>query len=76
MKNVSLKIEDSIFKETEEILSLIKKPRNRYINEAIASYNKKQKRILIENALREDSKLVSDDSLSVLGEFENIEDEN
>jgi hypothetical protein len=32
MKTVSLKIDDSIFGETEKILSRIKKPRNRYIN--------------------------------------------
>jgi hypothetical protein len=40
MKTVSLKIDDSIFVETEKILARIKKPRNRYINEAIDFYNK------------------------------------
>ena len=35
MKNVSLKIDDTIFDETEKILLKIKKPRNRYINEAL-----------------------------------------
>ena len=40
MKTVSLKIDDSIFGETEKILDRIKKPRNRYINEAIEFYNK------------------------------------
>jgi len=40
MKTVSLKIDDSIFGETENILSKIKKPRNRYINEALEYYNK------------------------------------
>lgn len=39
MKTVSLKIDDSVFVETEKILSTINKPRNRYINEAIESYN-------------------------------------
>lgn len=48
MKNVSLKLDDSIFRETEKILSRIKKPRNRYINEAIAYYNRIQKRLLLE----------------------------
>jgi len=39
MKTVSLKIDDSVFVETEKILSTINKPRNRYINEAIVYYN-------------------------------------
>ncbi len=47
MKNVSLKIDDSIFGETEKILSRIKKPRNIYINEALDYYNLLQKRILL-----------------------------
>ena len=40
MKTISLKIDDSIFGETEKIVSRIKKPRNRYINEAIEYYNR------------------------------------
>jgi len=40
MKNISLKMDDQIFGETEEILARIKKSRNRYINEAIDYYNK------------------------------------
>ncbi|MCK3686070.1 hypothetical protein [Maribellus sp. YY47] len=74
MKTVSLKIDDSIFGDTEEILREIKKPRNRYINEALEFYNKIQKRRLIEEKLRKESKLVKDDSMSVLKDFEEIED--
>jgi predicted transcriptional regulator len=70
MKNVSLKLDDSIFRETEKILSRIKKPRNRYINEAIAYYNKIQKRSLLEKKLKKESKLVKEDSMNVLSEFE------
>lgn len=73
MKNVSLKIDDSIFGETEKILSKIKKPRNRYINEAIDYYNKLQKRILIEKKLEKESIMVMNDSMSVLKEFEEID---
>jgi len=40
MKTVSLKIDETIFGETEKILAVIKKPRNRYINDAIDFYNK------------------------------------
>lgn len=70
MKNVSLKIDESIFGETEKIIALIKKPRNRYINEAIEYYNKLQKRMILERKLRKESELVKLDSLSVLKEFE------
>lgn len=73
MKTVSLKIDDSIFGETEKILSRIKKPRNRYINEAIDYYNRIQKRLILEKKLRKESDLVKKDSMSVLKEFENID---
>ena len=55
MKTVSLKIDDSIFTETEKILSRISIPRNRYINEAIEYYNKMQKRQLLEKRLKVES---------------------
>ncbi|OFX26045.1 MAG: hypothetical protein A2041_09205 [Bacteroidetes bacterium GWA2_31_9b] len=73
MKTVSLKIDDSIFGETEKILSKIKKPRNRYINEAIEYYNRLQKRLILEKKLKKESELVKMDSMSVLNEFENID---
>lgn len=76
MKIVSLKIDDSIFGETEKILSRIKKPRNRYINEALDFYNRHQRRIFLENKLREESDLVREDSMSVLKEFEDIDYED
>ncbi|MFA5972822.1 MAG: hypothetical protein WC780_10765 [Lentimicrobiaceae bacterium] len=73
MKTVSLKIDDSIFGETEKILSRIKKSRNRYINEAIEYYNRHQRRSMHENKLKMESELVKKDSLSVLQEFETID---
>jgi metal-responsive CopG/Arc/MetJ family transcriptional regulator len=73
MKTISLKIDDSIFGETEKILSRIKKSRNRYINEAIDYYNQHQRRSILENKLRNESELVKKDSLSVLEEFETID---
>ena len=76
MKNISLKIDDSVFGETEKILSRINKSRNRYINEAIDYYNRLQRRLLLEKILKEESKLVREDSLAVLNEFEEIDDEN
>jgi len=73
MKTVSLKIDDSIFGETEKILSKIKKPRNRYINEAIAYYNHHQKQQMLEKKLKMESDLVKQDSLGVLKDFEEID---
>ena len=73
MKNISLKIDDSIFGDTEKILSKIKKPRNRYINEAIDYYNKLQKRLILERRLKKESVLVREDSMNVLREFEEID---
>lgn len=73
MKNISLKLDDSVFGETEKILSKIKKPRNRYINEALEFYNRIQKRLILEKKLKKESDLVKSDSLDVLSEFENID---
>ena len=73
MKNISLKMDDDIFAETERILSGIKKPRNRYINEAVKYYNRIQKRLLLAKKLKMESDLVKNDSLKVLEEFEDID---
>ena len=73
MKTVSLKIDDSVFGETEKILSRIKKPRNRYINEAIEYYNKVQRKKILEKRLKKESELVKSDSMSVLKDFEEID---
>jgi len=73
MRTISLKIDDSIFDETEKILLESKKPRNRYINEALSHYNKIQKRLVLERMLKKESKAVSMSSMEVLKEFENID---
>ena len=73
MKTVSLKIDDSIFGETEKILSRIKKTRNRYINDALDYYNRHQRRIILEKKLKNESDLVKKESLTVLNEFESID---
>ena len=70
MKTVSLKIDDSIFGESEKILTQIKIPRNRYINDAIDYYNRHQKRQILEKKLKAESELVKKDSMNVLNDFE------
>ena len=73
MKTISLKIDDSIFGETEMLLTGSKKSRNRYINEAIDHYNKIKKRELIERQLRKESELVGKDSINMIKEFDDME---
>lgn len=76
MKTLSLKIDDDIFGETENILSKIHIPRNRYINEALEYYNKIQKRSLLEMRLKLESNLVKEDSMKVLSELEKLDHES
>jgi hypothetical protein len=73
MKTVSLKIDDSTFGETEKILARIKKPRNRYINEAIEFYNTFQSKQILEKKLKKESRIVESDSMSVLKDFEEVD---
>jgi hypothetical protein len=74
MKTLSLKLDDIVFEETEQLLETIKKPRNRYINEALQYYNRLQKRKILSNLLELESKLVSEESMIVLNEFENLDE--
>lgn len=76
MKFLSLKLEDDIFNEAEEITGKLKLARNRYINEAVNIYNQLNKRRMLKKQLQKESKLVSKDSLSVLHELEMLIDEN
>ena len=70
MKVISLNIDEMIFTETEKLVSLLKKPRNRYINEAIDFYNKHQNRLFLEQKLLNESEMVQKDSMNVLRDFE------
>ncbi|MEP2024219.1 MAG: hypothetical protein ABJH98_03145 [Reichenbachiella sp.] len=75
MKNLSLKLEEGIFEDTEEILVEINKKRNKYINEAVAFYNKLYKRKLMRNSLAAESAEAYGSSMEVLEEFEALEDD-
>jgi len=70
MKTLSLKLDEAVFNETEQVLHHVKKSRNRYINEALEFYNKFQKRKFIAAKLEKESELLKDESLLVLHEFE------
>ena len=74
MKTLSLKLDDSIFIETEQVLHKLKKPRNRYINEALLYYNRLQKKKLLSKMIETESKLVQTESMKILAEFDHLDD--
>ena len=76
MKNLSLKMDDTVFLETERILKKVRKNRNRYINEAVQFYNLVQQRKLLTNQLKKESKLVQAESMKILAEFEGMDNED
>jgi hypothetical protein len=71
-KNLSLKLNDAVFEETEAILKKVKMPRNTYINKALDFFNEYNKRALLKKDLLRESKLVSEESMLVLHEFEEL----
>jgi len=74
MKTISLKLDEYIFRDTEDLLDSIKLSRNRYINEAISYYNNIQRRMQLEKILAVESKACEQSSKEVLSEFEMIDD--
>ena len=75
MKTLSLKLDDDIFLEVEEITSKMQIARNRYINEAVSVYNLYNKRRMLKKQLAKESNLTKEDSLEILKEFEKLIDE-
>ncbi|MBA4140602.1 MAG: hypothetical protein H0X70_08880 [Segetibacter sp.] len=75
MKNLSLKLDEETFDETEKIINEINVNRNRYINKAISFFNQLQKRKILGKQLEIESKLVQQESMKVLEEFEKLEDD-
>jgi hypothetical protein len=76
IKTLSLKLDDEIFNEAEELTSKMKLARNRYINEAVNIYNQYNKRRLLKKQLLKESKMTMEDSMEVLLEFEKLIDED
>ena len=74
MKNLSLKLDDDVYNETEKILGAIDINRNRYINKAIAFFNELQKKKILGKQLETESRLVQQESMKVLAEFEKLDD--
>ncbi|HBX52560.1 MAG: hypothetical protein A2275_09840 [Bacteroidetes bacterium RIFOXYA12_FULL_35_11] len=74
MKTLSLKLDEFIFQETEQVLIRLKKTRNRYINEALQYYNRLQRKILLAKKIETESMLVQKESMKILAEFDNLDD--
>ncbi|MFZ4545211.1 MAG: hypothetical protein ACOYOA_14250 [Saprospiraceae bacterium] len=72
MKTLSLKLDDKIFDDTEEITAKLKLTRNRYINEAVNLYNLFNNKRLLKKQLMNESLLNREDSMEVLREFEQL----
>lgn len=75
MKTLSLKLDENIFDETEEILKEKKVARNRYINEALEFYNKFQKRKKLAAEFKKASGLAKESSLELIAEFDALMDD-
>ncbi len=74
-KPLSLKLQEELFQDMEEIIKKNKTPRNRYINEAIRYYNQFNERKLLKLELKQESLVTAPESLRIMSEFEAIEDE-
>ncbi len=75
MKNLSLKLDEQVFDETEKIITAINVNRNRYINRAIAFFNELQRKKILGHQLETESRLVREESMKVLAEFEKLDDD-
>ncbi len=72
MKNLSLKLKEEIYRDTEKVVKKLKVPRNSYINKAVDFYNKVNTRNMTRKKLFEESLLVSAVSMDILKEFEKL----
>ncbi|MFM7769397.1 MAG: hypothetical protein ACKO8Q_02450 [Bacteroidota bacterium] len=75
MKNLSLKLDDDIFLETEKVVKKLGTSRNRYINDALFIYNKYCTRKMLREQLIKESAAAYVSSREVLDEFEGFIDE-
>ncbi len=75
MKTLSLKLENRLFEEVEDLTNSMKLARNRYINEAVEFYNSYNKRRLLKAQIEKEQILIGNKSLEILHEFEALDDE-
>lgn len=74
-KAISLKLNENIFKEAENIVKSMRIPRNSYINQAIKYYNYLIKRKMLRKQYIQESAITAKHSLKLNEEFQRIDDE-
>ena len=72
-KAISLKLDPNLLKSTNEIVAEMDISRNRYINEAIAAYNKMKKKDWMTQQLKKELPLIQEESMNVLKEMEGLD---
>jgi len=72
MKTIYLELDGKILDEAEQIASVLKLDRNRYINEAVKMYNLYNNRKCLQKQLAKESALTVNNSMEILNEFEQI----
>ncbi len=73
MKSLSLKLDEKVFEETEEVTQELKIARNRYINDALELYNKFNQRLLIEKQIKKEIEQGRVSSLEVMCDWEDAD---
>ena len=73
MKSLSLKLDEKVFEETEEVTQELKIARNRYINDALELYNKFNQRLLIEKQVKKEIEEGRVSSLEVMRDWEDAD---
>lgn len=76
MKNLSLKLDDDIFLETEKVVEKLGTTRNRYINEALEIYNRYYNRKFLRDQLVKESRAAYGSSRDIIDEYERLIDED
>jgi metal-responsive CopG/Arc/MetJ family transcriptional regulator len=74
-KLISVKIDEKVLEETDEMVKKLNISRNKFVNEAIAEYTRIKKRAELEAQIRNASWLVRETSMEVLKEFEALDDD-
>jgi hypothetical protein len=75
MKAIPLKVSEAVLEQAEEIIGKLHTNRNKYINNAIDHYNKLMERELLAEQLKLESSICREESMNVLREFEQLNDE-
>lgn len=74
-KLISVKIDEKVLEETDEMVKNLNISRNKFVTEAILEYTKMKKRAALEQQIRIASFLVRESGMEILKEFEALEDD-